>query len=546
MKNIKVLIVEDELIIARNIELVLKHLEFETRITNNDIDTLECIKTFIPDVVLMDINLLGSVMDGIDLAKEILKHYDVPLIFITAYTDDEIIERAKRISPYGYIVKPIDNKNLIITIKIALYKHKYERIIREKESWFSKSLQSISDGFIATDLNGNIKFINKMALKFIDHKEEDVIGNSIDLIFNFKNIQEYSGKLILIEKYDPFFKKNPEIAKDIKIIISKENKVYLVKIKKEEIVDKNTKYGYVYLIEDMTNDISLAIELAIKNRQLQEMNISIGEKVKSQIKRLIEERNILKERNEFIENELSLARKIQIEILPKISSFPNINFLYHPVDKVGGDFFDFVKFREKEFIGIFLCDVSGHSLSAGFVTTFIKNLILESGKNKLCPSDLLYYLNNILLEKTAGHFITAFYGIYNLNTREFIYSNAGHNPPFIIREKEIIKLYQSESYTLPLAILNDDEHRKKGIVYKNNSIKTKDNEKIFLYTDGILDIKKVSDETIKTDENTILNLIAKYKNEIDHKIFLNSIFEELVKIRSDKNFEDDITMIVIS
>lgn len=77
----------------------------------------------------MDIMLNNSKLDGIEIAKKILRDYDIPIIFLTAYTENEIIERAKEVSLYGYLVKPIDNKNILILIQLALYRHKYEKII---------------------------------------------------------------------------------------------------------------------------------------------------------------------------------------------------------------------------------------------------------------------------------------------------------------------------------------------------------------------------------------------------------------------------------
>ena len=240
-----------------------------------------------------------------------------------------------------------------------------------------------------------------------------------------------------------------------------------------------------------------------------------------------------------------LARKIQQSMMPSSSLWDKIEFLYYPVDKVGGDFLDFVRFREQELVGIFLCDVSGHGLSAGFVTTFIKHLILESGKYKLNPKDLLCYLNYSLFEKTAGHFITAFYGVYNLNTKKFIYSNAGHNPPYLIKENSVSKL-EFDSLSLPLAIFNNEEHFKKNVSYKNYEITIEKDTRLFLYTDGLIGISKISDDTIRTDENFIINMLKKFNNEKDNKVFLHRLFSEIENFRQDKYFEDDITMIILS
>ena len=195
MNKIKILIVEDEIIIAKALELFLKKIDFEVLIASKDQDALEILNSFIPDIILMDIMLNNSKMDGIDLAKEILKNYDIPIIFITAYIDEEIIERIKNISSYGYLVKPIDNKNLLILIKITLQKHKYEKIIKEKESLFSKFLNSIDEGFIGTDLNNCIKFINKAALNLINEKnEEEINGEKINSIFRFLNPEKLLEK----------------------------------------------------------------------------------------------------------------------------------------------------------------------------------------------------------------------------------------------------------------------------------------------------------------------------------------------------------------
>ncbi len=544
MNNIKVLIVEDEVLIIKAIKIFLEKSGFEVKEATTEKEVFNILNNFMPDIILMDIMLHNSEKNGIEIAKEILKKEDIPIIFVTAYTDKEIIEQVKSISPYGYLVKPIDNKNLLILIELSLQKHKYEKIIREKEKWFSKSLQSITDGFIATDIDGNIKFINKTALSLTGYTEEEISNKKVNDILKFLSIEKLSKESKLYNsKYVQILLKNPKIVKNIKIMISKEKKIRLIAIKKEDILENNKKYGSVYLLKDLTKQICLNLELAIKNQQFKKLNKMMEQEINKKIKTIIEEKKALEIRNEFIENELILARKIQMNMMPVNSGHPNIHFLYHPVDKVGGDFFDFVKFREEELIGIFLCDVSGHGLSSAFLTTMIKNMILEAGKNKLNPTDLLYYLNEQMIDKTGGHFITAIYGIYNKITKNFIYSNAGHTTPFLIKKDGITKL-EFKSFCLPLGIFSKNEHEKKGISYQNYEIKIGENEKILLYTDGIIEIKKKSNN-ITIEYNTILEILNKYKNEENSDLILNNIFSELVNFREDKNFDDDITMIII-
>ncbi len=79
-----------------------------------------------PDLVLMDIVLKGE-MDGIEAASQIRSCYDIPSIYLTAYADDKVLERARITEPFGYIVKPFINEDLKIAIEIALYKHRVEK-----------------------------------------------------------------------------------------------------------------------------------------------------------------------------------------------------------------------------------------------------------------------------------------------------------------------------------------------------------------------------------------------------------------------------------
>ena len=117
MKN--VLIVEDDPIIQHLIQIILKNLGYEVCGTagTGDEAVASAQKTK-PDFVLMDINLSGKI-DGIDAAREIKAHSDARIIFLTAFSDEKIIERAKEIHPAGFILKPFTNNDLRVTLELA-------------------------------------------------------------------------------------------------------------------------------------------------------------------------------------------------------------------------------------------------------------------------------------------------------------------------------------------------------------------------------------------------------------------------------------------
>ncbi|MBN1993196.1 MAG: PAS domain S-box protein [Anaerolineae bacterium] len=127
MPNIQILVVEDDLIVARSIQNHLQSLGYNvpTMVTTGK-EALAKVGQAQPDLVLMDIKLPGQ-MDGVAAAEQIRAHYNIPVVYLTAYADDETLARAKITGPFGYILKPFGVKELHSTIELALYKHQVEQ-----------------------------------------------------------------------------------------------------------------------------------------------------------------------------------------------------------------------------------------------------------------------------------------------------------------------------------------------------------------------------------------------------------------------------------
>lgn len=122
----KILIVEDEPVIAENVSLYLDNNDFEVSgIAYDSEEALEQLQQNTPDAVIMDINL-GSDKDGIDIASYINKEYQLPFLFLTSYSDKNTLERAKKVKPNGYIVKPFNEKTLLASLEIAISNHATE------------------------------------------------------------------------------------------------------------------------------------------------------------------------------------------------------------------------------------------------------------------------------------------------------------------------------------------------------------------------------------------------------------------------------------
>jgi len=127
----RILVVEDEHIVAMGIKKMVKSLGYTvTGVASSGEDAISKAESTFPDVVLMDIMLKGD-MDGVEAAGEIRKRFDVPVVYLTAYSDNKILERAKKTEPFGYIVKPFDENDLHSSIEIALHRHRKEKEKKE-------------------------------------------------------------------------------------------------------------------------------------------------------------------------------------------------------------------------------------------------------------------------------------------------------------------------------------------------------------------------------------------------------------------------------
>ena len=127
MSQPKIVVVEDEGIIAKSIKNMLKGLGYEVpAIVSSGKDAIKKAAETKPDLMLMDIVLEGD-MDGIEAAKQIRARFDIPVVYLTAYADEIAVRRAKVTAPYGYLVKPFNERELHAAIEMALSRHKMER-----------------------------------------------------------------------------------------------------------------------------------------------------------------------------------------------------------------------------------------------------------------------------------------------------------------------------------------------------------------------------------------------------------------------------------
>ena len=187
MTSARILVVEDDRVVARDIQQQLARIgHVVVGATTRGEDSLELALNTHPEIVLMDIRLEGPI-DGIEAAQQIRERCHIPVVFLTAYADDETVRRASITEPFGYILKPFEDLQLRTVIEMALYKHAAERRLLESESRYVATLSSIGDAVIATDNQSRITFMNPIAEALTGWPSGEASGRPLAEVFRIVN-----------------------------------------------------------------------------------------------------------------------------------------------------------------------------------------------------------------------------------------------------------------------------------------------------------------------------------------------------------------------
>jgi PAS domain S-box-containing protein/putative nucleotidyltransferase with HDIG domain len=181
----RILVVEDEAIVALGIQSNLERLGYEVAgLASTGREALTLAEASRPDLVLMDVMLDGGGMDGIDTALELRERFNLPVVYLSAATDEETLDRAKRTDPFGYISKPFKDHELSLTIEVALYKSRTEARLQESEQILSTTLGSLAEAVVSTDTEGRVTYLNPAAAAMLGVEPEQALGRDVSSVFS--------------------------------------------------------------------------------------------------------------------------------------------------------------------------------------------------------------------------------------------------------------------------------------------------------------------------------------------------------------------------
>lgn len=175
----RILVVEDEALVAEDTSLTLQRMGYAVvGIAAGAQECLELARTHRPDLVLMDIVIQGA-QDGIETADALRRALDLPVVFVTSHSDEATFHRAKIDNAFGYVLKPIAERELQMAIEIGLFRKKMESEMAASRRLLEITLQSLGEGVVVVDPAGIIRTINRTAEEMTGWRCEEIAGRSL-------------------------------------------------------------------------------------------------------------------------------------------------------------------------------------------------------------------------------------------------------------------------------------------------------------------------------------------------------------------------------
>ena len=248
----QIMVVEDDEIIANLITLLLEKNGYHVaaKVSSGEDAVLRAADLH-PDLILMDINLNG-LMDGITAARFIFSLFHFPVIFLTGFCDEHLIDRAKDAQPYGYILKPFTENDLTSNITLALHNHEIRKQYLDKfVVGDTKKILTALEAVVVTDLKGRIVYINPYTTRLLELPEQELM-----MIPSKTNIT-----LINSQTQEPIRDPVPEVVQQMLVVTFEFNTALVTRTGKQKPVsvivrplkdDQNELFGVVLIIREKT------------------------------------------------------------------------------------------------------------------------------------------------------------------------------------------------------------------------------------------------------------------------------------------------------
>ncbi|HPE70103.1 MAG TPA: response regulator [Thermotogota bacterium] len=273
----RVMIVEDEHIVAMSTKLILESGGYSVcSVTPRGEDAVELAGKQLPDIILMDIRLEGE-MDGIEASRLIRESHDIPIIYTTAYADEQTINQAKQTVPYGYIIKPFNKREILKTIEIGLYNHRLECTLKKNFARLQSVMNTMSEGLVLLGIDRKIQLVNPATLNMTGFEEGFFRNRPVDQAFTLVDLQTnevdkgfFFTNLSNLPQNDRFFLMKTAQGTFIQVICQ------FLQIRGET---HGVSGGFLFVFRDITQQEETRHQLFLSNQQFSSLVQSMNDLV---------------------------------------------------------------------------------------------------------------------------------------------------------------------------------------------------------------------------------------------------------------------------
>ncbi|MBN2440881.1 MAG: SpoIIE family protein phosphatase [Spirochaetales bacterium] len=512
----RILIVEDNAIVALEIEESLCQAGYEVVGTaSNGHKAIELTSSCSPDLILMDIKLEGK-MDGTEVAKQVQKSSDIPVVFLSAYSDRASIEKAKSSHPYGYIIKPYNDRTLLVTIEVALHQfHQRNRTIKESD-FITSIINAIGGSVIVVDSDSRIHFMNDQAQDLFCMKSDFVSGKEIIEIMEIRD--SLTGMPISIPQYEQVSGKRQIIFDDCLLSIHNNPPIH-------------AEISFTHLLSDTGQNLFFNLlpdkdEVSVQGIIIQIKDISNRKK-----------------RQKSINLELEKTISMQKKLLPENGLILDgycIDWLFIPATFGAGDFFGFYHLDNSR-LAFYTFDVMGHGIIATITSLLIHRLLNPAEMNNILtnspdriegPADVLCRLNKHLYGREPFQFVSIIYGIIDTRTGITRCARGGHHYPLLLCNSGETHTIRAEGPALGF---------RENPEFVEYNVKLGKNDRICLFSDGLTECK--DSRGIQFSQERLIAYLE--ENNTGPGRLISGLSAKLFEWKGSNYFDDDITFVLI-
>ncbi len=504
------MIVEDEGVVALQIRESLESMGYAVPlIALTGEEAVDKLLETEPDLVLMDIKLTGA-LNGIEAARKIRGRLDVPVVYLTAFSDEETLALAQGTDPYGYVLKPFEEKSLHAIIEMSLAKHRRLLQARESGLWMSALAESMTEAVLICDAKGYVKFINPAAEALIGRNLGEVREMRMRDVVSLLDSETRAPLPFPVT--EPLLEGRSTMRGNC-CLVAGEGREYLVEFTASPLRSpEGTLFGILYVLR------------------------KTGEKEQIQGRVLRELEEISRLQKSSLPSGEPMVRGLGFE------------WLFLPASFGGGDAIGYMPLDDSH-AGFYALDVLGDGLLSALFSlilrTFlnphfdrggilVEKLCEEPGRRILAPAEVARALSRrFFLKEDANPYFTLAYGVIETATGKTSIIRAGHPYPVHQSADGTVRLLKPDGQAVGLF---------PGADLPTEEIVLGKNDRLFLYSDGLLECTNGVGQRFSSER--LIQCISSGRRK-SLKDAIGGIKEEIMHWRGGDPLLDDVSVLAL-